>query len=970
MAELQNHFENRVPYDIEYRLRKQDKEYCWIEVRGQAIWNEAGEAVRMAGSIADISDRKKREEELRISETSHRTLAENLPAIAYRVFPQENNRMIFFNNMVESMTGCREEELTTGRVCSIDPFILPEDRAKVIETVKEAVAKKQSFEIEYQIEDKLGSIRHFWEKGKVTQAEGEALQIDGVIFDISDRKRRESILKDIASGVTISTGTDFLPSLVSYLCQALKVDFAFIGKLIQPEQDRIRTLAVCGNGQIIDNFEYPKAGTPCKSVLEDGLRIYPEAIVQTFPDDLILQDISAESYAGITVTDSNGKDLGLIAVLDSKPCADAALTEEVLKIFATRAANELERQQAEAKNREQAALLNLTHDTVLVRNLDDTIVFWNLGAEEMYGWSADEAIGKKSHELLQAKFSQSTAEIKTELFQQDRWEGELTHQKQDGSTVIVMGRWSLLRDEAGNPQQILEINHDITRRKQAEVRIREQAALLNVATDAIMVRDLENQLLFWNQGAQRLYGWTEAEVLNHNANELLYRKSFAGFDEIWRSLYQKGQWQGELQQITKAGKNIVVESRWTLVKDQDDNPRSILVVNTDITEQKQLEAQFLRTQRLESLGTLAGGIAHDLNNILAPILGFSKLLPLKLPDVDEQTKSFFKIMENNANRGTALVKQILTFSRGLEGEKGIVQIRHLISEIAQIINETFPKSIQLETNAPKSLWTVNADINQLHQVLMNLSVNARDAMTDGGTLTINAENTTVDAEYARLHLDATVGDYVLITVSDTGVGIRPEIIDRIFEPFLTTKEVGRGTGLGLSTVIGIVQSHGGFIDVESSRQRATGGTKFKVFLPASNIAENNVEEPEADLRGNGELILVVDDETAILEVTKATLETYNYQVLTASDGIKAIATYAQNRDIDLVIMDIMMPLMDGKTAIRTIKQIDSEVKIIAVSGLIERQEIVTELDSEVVAFLNKPYSNDDLLKMLQEIFSD
>jgi two-component system, cell cycle sensor histidine kinase and response regulator CckA len=370
---------------------------------------------------------------------------------------------------------------------------------------------------------------------------------------------------------------------------------------------------------------------------------------------------------------------------------------------------------------------------------------------------------------------------------------------------------------------------------------------------------------------------------------------------------------------------------------------------------------------------LAGGIAHDLNNILAPILGFSRLLPIKLPDLDEQTKGFFKIMENNANRGSALVKQILTFSRGLDGERGIVQIRHLIAEVGQIINETFPKSIELVTNIPKNLWTVNADVNQLHQILMNLAVNARDAMPNGGTLTIDAENMTVDAEYARLHLDAIEGAYVLITVTDTGMGIPAEVIDRIFEPFFTTKEVGRGTGLGLSTVIGIIKSHGGFVDVVSDRQNSRSnsrGTQFKVFLPASDTVASNLEEPTEILRGNEELILVVDDETAILEVTQATLETYNYRVLTASNGIEAIAIYAQNQGkISLAIVDIMMPEMDGKTAIRTLKQLNPELKIMAVSGLINRQEIIAELADNVTAFMNKPYGNDDLLRTISEIIS-
>ncbi len=315
-----------------------------------------------------------------------------------------------------------------------------------------------------------------------------------------------------------------------------------------------------------------------------------------------------------------------------------------------------------------------------------------------------------------------------------------------------------------------------------------------------------------------------------------------------------------------------------------------------------------------------------------------------------------------------MVKQILTFARGLEGDRGTVQIRHLIAEIKQIIEETFPKVIELEISAPKNLWTVNGDVNQLHQILMNLAVNARDAMPDGGKLTIKAENFTVDASYARLHLDAQPGSYILITVADTGVGIPAAIIERIFEPFFTTKEIGRGTGLGLSTVIGIVKNHGGFVDVVSETQR---GTQFKVFLPASETSAIAIEETEELPQGNGELILVVDDEPSILEVTKATLETYNYRVLTARNGIDAIALYTQNQaEIGVVLMDLMMPEMSGLTAMRTLRKINPSVKLIANSGLAERDKITTAERIGIQAFLAKPYTTETLLRRLKDVITN
>lgn len=504
-----------------------------------------------------------------------------------------------------------------------------------------------------------------------------------------------------------------------------------------------------------------------------------------------------------------------------------------------------------------------------------------------------------------------------------------------------------------------QLQIELTERKQAEEKIREQAALLDIATDAIVVRDLEHKILFWNKSAERIYGWKSEEVMFLNASELLFKDTSEKLTEALHQVNDVGGWCGELTKIDKNGKEVIVESRWTLVRDEQGNPKSILTVDTDITQKKQLEAQFLRAQRLESLGTLAGGIAHDLNNILAPMLMSAQLLQMRIEE--EQNQRLLQTIVTNAQRGAALVKQVLSFTRGVETKRTILQLRHLILEIEQFAKQTFPKSIELRQDIAPDLWTVFGDATQLHQVLMNLVINARDAMPYGGVLSVRAENFFVDETYTRMNLEATVGPYIVITIKDTGIGMPPEILDRIFEPFFTTKEVGKGTGLGLSTVLGIVKSHGGFINVASTVEQ---GTKFQVFLKA--LLENQ-RQPTKDLElpaGNGELILVVDDEAEIRTITKIMLETYNYRVITASDGIETMALYAQHRrEISVVLIDMMMPTMDGLTTIRALQKMNPLVKIIASSGIEENKHLTQA--SGVKTFLSKPYTLKQLLQTIQ-----
>ncbi len=498
---------------------------------------------------------------------------------------------------------------------------------------------------------------------------------------------------------------------------------------------------------------------------------------------------------------------------------------------------------------------------------------------------------------------------------------------------------------------------EVAVRKHMEAQAREQADLLAKARDAIYVRDLAGTISYWNRSAERLYGIPAKEAMGRSALTLLGEDHEPDARNAEAETLRGGQWTGELRHVTGTGQELVVESRWTLVRDEAGAPKTILVVNTDITDRKRIAEQFLRTQRLESIGALASGIAHDLNNVFAPILMATDLIT---STGDPENARIVEMVRSTARRGTEMVKQVLMFVRGGQSEMGPTDLSFLADEVRQLMHETLPCSIQVISETAKDVPMVLGDPTQLHQVLINLCVNARDAMPDGGELRIALDAVDVDEAKASENGGVKPGRYARVAVADTGTGMPPEVRKKIFEPFFTTKAAGVGTGLGLSTVVSIVSAHKGFIELDTEVGR---GSRFLIHLPICELAAPEVKAPRKAAPGQGELIIIADDEHSIREITRLTLEVHNYRVLLARDGAEALAAYVQNRgNVALVITDIMMPIMNGRALVRALRNINPDLPILVFSAADRSNPLLGTLEEESVAFMRKPASADQLLE--------
>jgi PAS domain S-box-containing protein len=707
--------------------------------------------------------------------------------------------------------------------------------------------------------------------------------------------------------------------------------------------------------------------------------------------DVVLCDYNLPSYDGLSalrLVRAKKPDLPVVLVSGSigeeeaVRCLHQGATDYLIKERLERLTPAVKRALEEAdlmrKRREAAAQLQESEertrlvidtalDAVITLNEEGRITSWNHQAEELFGWTREEMVGQEAPETI---IPQRLRGAHNRRFKQAVESGSAVNRRMELTAFNRRGEefpieLAISSYRANGRLSFSAFIRDISERKRAEKRIHEQAALLDKARDAIIVRDLQQRIIYWNNGAERLYGWKADEVIGKTIFEVIYKGVSAQEEEALKSVQEQGEWSGDVKQWSRDGKQLIVESRRTLLRDADGKPQSVLVINTDVTEKKHLEEQFLRAQRMETIGALAGGVAHDLNNVLAPILMASEMLH------DEAANDFSRKMldtiKSSAQRGSEIVRQILSFARGNTPEKSVLQVKHLIKELAKLAKQTFPKSIKIASDVPNDLWPINGDATQVDQVLMNLFVNARDAMEkEGGTLSITAENIVLMERANAMLANPASGPYVILSVADTGCGIPPETLSRIFEPFFTTKQLGKGTGLGLSTVAAILKAHSGFAEVSSTPGK---GTEFKIYFPAieSAAASAKVDELSELPQGQGEWILLVDDEQAFLEMSRVMLASYNYHVLTAGNGADALRLFTENAGkISVLITDMMMPGIGGPALIRAARSVKANLPVIITTGLSSENVQAGPERSELTSTLTKPFKLEGLLSTIRQ----
>ena len=839
----------------------------------------------------------------------------------------------------------------------------PDDREEVRNVFRDTVASGVGQRLEYRLVDKDGNIRYIESQGSVVRDDaGKPAMVVIISRDISRRRLAGEVMRQVQEEIARNRGDEFFPGVVRALAEALGVRYALVSECTDRRRERVRALAYWAAGGPAPVFEYDVAGTTCERVVREGKTTYIAADVQQlFPEEEALRAMDAVAYLGTPLIDSGGTVIGHLFIMHDGPIPSPDVGRSVLTVAAARAAAELEHRLALRVVSESEALLHgLLEEMsagVILTDMEDVITYVNTPMSALSGFAAHEMIGRLSSTLLIPE------EERLMLYERNERrrsgvaeEYEATLKRKDGTLFRATIEASPHRNVRGEVTGTLAL---IFPSEAAGGRAPEApsagAGLLEQAQDAVFVCDPEDRILFWNNAATTLYGWTADEVRGKLSSEILHTEQIHRLGGAAHTTLIEGYWAGELRQRRKDGTMVLVDSRWTLIRDAEGRAKSVLVISTDITGKRELEVYELRARHMQGIASLASAIASDLDAMLTPVM-------LAVPAVaskadDDSSRQAVAIIATNARRGMDTANQVLALAENAGSGKGLLDPAEMLAETARSVQAGLPESITLETSFPRDLWAIPGTAAQIQQILTNICTNAREAMPDGGVMRMHAENTLIEAQSIGTIPHALPGKYLVVTISDTGSGIPPEMLEKVFEPFFTTKPAGRTTGLGLSTAAAIARNHRGFINIFSEVGR---GTNVKVYLPAE---ENAGPTPEADLYlGKGKRVIVAQPQASLRDILKKILIAHGYDAVTVRDGSEAIALCRRpGAGIAAAILDVDIPFMDGPAVARVLKSINPDLRIIVTGSS------PGEAPEGTSAVLQKPFSTQRILAALHEV---
>jgi len=846
---------------------------------------------------------------------------------------------------------------------------------------------RQRQAVEFEVTDTYGGQERTYVSFKfpLCDQDGAPYAVCGIAMDISERKEIEDALRNAALAVSSAQGATVFQELARYLATTLKMECAFIAVTVADRPGMMRVLAFLLDGELKENFDYPISGTACETVFGQTFRIYPSRLGEIFPSDTDFGEAGLESYAGYPLNDSSGKALGLLAVVSRQPMAGAEFIESVLKIFAVRVAAELDRVRAEealrASEASYRAIFEASEDAVFIHDWETgAIVDVNPKACEAYGYSQEElkrvplanlSSGEHPYTIKEAaKYLDQARSGKPVRFEWHR-------RNRDDSLhwdEVVLKKAVI----AGKPR-IVAFTREITERKHAEQALRASEehyrAIFNASADGLLLRDAEFRVVDVSPAFLAMTGYTRDEVMGVRHVITMPVDDAAGARELQRRALcgEKLHIEGKGQRKDGSQYDCEVD----LSPMQYQGGPHVLAIVRDISARKQaearreqLEAQLRQAQKMEAIGQLTGGIAHDFNNLLTSIMGYVVLATEReAGHGDAKLAKYLEQAHLSCVRARDLIQQMLTFSRGQRGEPRPLSLPPFVKESVKLLRSSLPATIEIETDLGDEIPAVLLDPVQLDQILLNLCINARDAMGGIGIIRVAAHPLPTKDLVCTSCRQVISGNFVELRIADTGPGITPAVIDRMFEPFYTTKEVGKGSGMGLATVHGIVHEHGGHVIVDTAPGR---GATFRVLFRPLQAAGDVLAPAEAQRRGGAPRqslqgrVMVVDDEESVAEFMRDLLESWGLEVTAVTNPTDARQLFAGDpAHFDLVITDQTMPRMTGIDLAREMLATRPDLPVILYSGFGEGIAQEQTLAAGIRALVKKPVEPQALFSLLK-----